>query len=167
MKAVVKFTTVALVFTVALILTGCPKKCVQPVKEEPVIVEEPVEKEVEGVPQRVELGLQTIYFDFDRSDIRPGDAQILQKNAENIKRAMAAGSKFTVTIEGHCCPLGTSEYNMALGQRRAEAARSYLVKLGVAADVLNTISYGEERLVTNDPNQYHLNRRCEFKTAGQ
>ncbi len=170
MKAVVKFTTIALVGLFALTLVGCPKKCVKPVKEEPVIVEEPVkeekEEEVEVAP-KVELNLQTIYFDFDKSDIRPGDAQILQGNADQLKKALAAGQKFTVTIEGHCCPLGTSEYNTALGQRRAESAKSYLVNLGVDAGILNTISYGEERLVTTDPNQYHLNRRCEFKAVTQ
>ncbi len=151
----------------ALALMGCPKKCVKPAAEEPVVVEEPqVEEEVKPVePTKVELNLQTIYFDFDKSDIRPGDASILQANADQIKKAVEAGQKFSVTIEGHCCPLGTSEYNMALGWRRAESAKSYLVKLGVDGALLNTISYGEERLVTNDPSQYHLNRRCEFKTT--
>jgi peptidoglycan-associated lipoprotein len=146
-----------------LAVGGCPKKCVKPVAEEPVIVEEPAE-ETPAVTPTVSLNLQTIYFDFDKSDIRPGDAQILQNNAEQIKQALNQGQKFTVTIEGHCCPIGTSEYNMALGQRRAEAAKAYLVKLGVDGAILNTISYGEERLVNTNPDQYHLNRRCEFKT---
>ncbi|NPV14562.1 OmpA family protein [candidate division WOR-3 bacterium] len=164
MKTVTKLTTLVLAMMFALALMGCPKKCVKPAKEEPVVVEEPqVEEEV--APAKVELNLQTIYFDFDKSDIRPGDASILQANADQIKKAIGAGQKFSVTIEGHCCPLGTSEYNMALGWRRAESAKSYLVKLGVDGALLNTISYGEERLVTNDPNQYHLNRRAEFKTT--
>jgi len=166
MKRVTRVTIMMLAFMFALALMGCPKKCVKPAAEEPVVVEEPqVEEEI--TPTQVELNLQTIYFDFDKSDIRPGDATILQANADQIKKAVAAGQKFSVTIEGHCCPLGTSEYNMALGWRRAESAKSYLVKLGVDAGLLNTISYGEERLVTNDPNQYHLNRRCEFKTTAK
>ncbi len=125
----------------------------------PEVVAETTEKPV--APQITELA--KIYFDFDKSDIRPGDAEILKQNAGQIKNLIDQGKKPTVTIEGHCCPIGTSEYNMALGWRRAESAKSYLIKLGIDAKILNTISYGEERLVTNDPNQYHLNRRCEFK----
>lgn len=166
MKTAAKLTTLGLALFFALAIVGCSKKCVKPVKEEPVMVEEAKEETGEVAP-KVELNLQTIYFDFDKSDIRPGDARILQANADLIKKAVQAGQKFTVTIEGHCCPLGTSEYNMALGWRRAESAKGYLVKLGVDGALLNTISYGEERLVTTDPNQYHLNRRCEFKTTGK
>ncbi|MGQ9708114.1 MAG: OmpA family protein [bacterium] len=168
MEAAVKITTLFMGVAFMLVLVGCPKKCVKPVSEEPVIVEPPVEEEV--VPAevgKVELNLKTIYFDFDKYDIRAGDAQILQDNAKQIKDALNSGQKFVVTIEGHCCPIGTAEYNMALGQRRAEAAKAYLVNLGVDASILNTISYGEERLVTSDPNQYQLNRRCEFKTTGK
>ncbi|MEO0069903.1 MAG: OmpA family protein [candidate division WOR-3 bacterium] len=158
-----------MVFT--LTLTGCPKKCVKPVKEEPIIVEEPTEEEIgeriekEEVAPIAELNLQTIYFDFDKSDIRPGDAEILTSNAQKLKKALEGKRQITVTIEGHCCPIGTSEYNMALGQRRAESAKAYLVKLGVNAGILNTVSYGEERPVTTDSLQYHLNRRCEFKAV--
>ncbi|MGQ9708837.1 MAG: OmpA family protein, partial [bacterium] len=157
-------TRVVLALTFTLALMGCPKKCVKPVEEEPVLVEEPQEEEIEVAPAKVEVTLQPIYFDLDKSEIRSGDASILQANAEQIKKAVQAGQKFSVIIEGHCCPLGTSEYNMALGMRRAESAKSYLVRLGVDANILNTISYGEERLVTNDPDKYHLNRRCEFRT---
>jgi peptidoglycan-associated lipoprotein len=170
MKATVKLTTLLMGVVFMLVLVGCPKKCVKPVAEEPVMVEPPVEEKTEEKPaeaKAVTINLQTIYFDFDKYDIRTGDAQILQENAQQIKNALNGGQKLMVTIEGHCCPIGTAEYNMALGQRRAEAAKSYLVKLGVDAGILSTISYGEERLVTTDPNQYHLNRRCEFKTQGK
>jgi peptidoglycan-associated lipoprotein len=68
-----------------------------------------------------------------------------------------------VTIEGYCDPIGTSEYNMALGMRRAESAKAYLVKLGADMNMFSTISYGEEKLVTQDKAQFELNRRCEFK----
>lgn len=166
MKTVTKLTALLLGIIFILAVGGCPKKCVRPVAEEPVVVEQPAEEPAEVTPQ-VTLNLQTIYFDFDRSDIRPGDAQILQRNADQIKQALNQGQKFTVTIEGHTCPIGTSEYNMALGWRRAEAAKAYLVKLGVDGSILNTISYGEERLVTTNEAQYHLNRRAEFKVSGK
>jgi len=140
-----------------LALPGCPKKCVTPVVEEPVIVEEPEPVPVE--PKPAELSLATIYFDFDKSDIRADAMSVLQSNANLIKKT--SGSR--VTIEGHTCPIGTSEYNMALGLRRAEAAKAYLVKLGVDASMLSTVSYGEERLVTQIESQYDRNRRAEFK----
>ena len=66
-------------------------------------------------------------------------------------------------IEGHCDPIGTTEYNMALGWRRANAAQDYLVKLGISKDRLSTISYGEEKLLTTVENEYWKDRRCEFK----
>jgi peptidoglycan-associated lipoprotein len=145
-----------IVFLLALV--GCPKKAVK--KEE---IPPPPPEEVEEKPpvevKKPELVLETIHFDFDRSDIRPGDAEILKKNAEILKQY----PDVKVTIEGHCCPIGTSEYNMALGWRRAESAKSYLVKLGISADRLKTISYGEERLVTTVESEYWKNRRCEFK----
>ncbi len=156
-----------------LMLFGCAKKtCVKPVGEEPVVVEPPAEiEEVETgepkTPPTIGLNLQTIYFDFDRFDIRPSDAQTLEQNANQIKKALNQGQNFRVTIEGYCCPIGTAEYNMALGLRRAETAKAYLIKLGVNGTILNTVSYGEERLVTTDSLEYHLNRRCEFKTVGK
>ncbi len=168
MKVTIKGTILIIGIVTLFALMGCPKKCVKPVKEEPILVEEPVEEEVTEeaeLTKKVELILENIYFDFDKADIRPGDAEILQKNAEQLQNAINAGQGVTVTIEGHCCPIGTAEYNMALGQRRAESAKAYLVKLGIDAGILNTISYGEEKLVTTDSLQYHRNRRCEFKTT--
>lgn len=150
---------------VALLVAGCPKRCVEPVEPVPPpppagsVVEEPLAPES---PASSVTGLQPVYFDFDRSEIRPGDAVVMQNNAAAIKGM--SGSP-TVTIEGHCDPVGTSEYNMALGMRRAEAAKAYLVKLGVPATQLSTVSYGEERLVTQNEAEYQLNRRVEFKVA--
>ncbi len=65
-----------------------------------------------------------------------------------------------VIIEGHCCEIGTAEYNLALGERRAAAARDYLVMLGISPDRLATVSYGEEKPL--DPTDLPRNRRCEF-----
>ena len=113
----------------------------------------------EKVAELRESAFETIYFDFDKSDIRSGDAKILQGNYDQLKSATGVH----VTIEGYCDPVGTSEYNMALGMRRAESAKSYLTKLGAGMDMFSTISFGEEKLVTQDTTQFELNRRCEFK----
>ncbi len=87
-----------------------------------------------------------VFFDFDQSELRADARDRLAKNAEFL----AAHPQFTVTIEGHCDERGTNEYNLALGDRRAAAARDYLQSLGVAADRLRTISYGEERPFCTD-----------------
>jgi len=144
-----------------LVLAGCPKKAV-------VTPEQPAQR---PVPEDIDTGvsfewnLGSIYFDFDRSDIRPGDATVLQGNYDQMQTAAARNQKPGITIEGYCDPVGTAEYNMALGMRRAEAAKAYLVRLGASPSQLSTISYGEEKLVTQDERQFELNRRCEFKVA--
>lgn len=102
--------------------------------------------------------LKTIHFDFDRYDIRPGDGLILEDNASYLR----ANSSVALTLEGYCDPIGTEEYNRGLGLRRANSARAYLVKLGIDAARLSTISYGKERLVSADSLQYELDRRVEF-----
>jgi len=107
----------------------------------------------------VKPNLTPIHFDFDKSNIRPGDATILQGDYDQFRQA----PQTKVTIEGYCDPIGTSEYNMALGMRRADAAKAYLVKLGADANMFSTISFGEEKLVTHDKAQFEMNRRCEFK----
>ncbi len=151
---------------VMLVLTfvGCPKKqvVVEPPPPPPppdTLSERPVE------PERFAWNLQTINFDFDKSDIRARDGAKLQGNAGQMKQAADMDQRPMVSVEGHCDPVGTSEYNMALGMRRAEAAKAYVVKLGADAAQLNTISYGEERLVTQNEAEYELNRRAEFKVA--
>jgi len=154
-----KFGRVAFGLTYQIDNLFKPRTPVLPPPPIPEVMPETVA--VETVPTRIQLA--NIYFDFDKSDIRPKDAEILKRNAEQISSVIKAGKKPSVTIEGHCCPIGTSEYNMALGWRRAESAKDYLVKLGIDAGIFKTISYGKERLVETDPAKYHLNRRCEFK----
>jgi peptidoglycan-associated lipoprotein len=105
--------------------------------------------------------LQTVYFDFDRYDLKPEARQILDSNAEFL----AANPAIRVLIEGHCDERGTTEYNLHLGQRRADAVREYLVSKGVPAERLETISYGEERPM--DPGRseasWAKNRRAQFQ----
>jgi len=106
--------------------------------------------------------LDTVYFGYDDASV-DGDARsTLQRNAECIK-----SRNLSVTIEGHCDERGTSEYNIALGERRARNASEYLRSLGVARDKINTLSYGEERLVREcgeeGPESCHrMNRRAEM-----
>jgi peptidoglycan-associated lipoprotein len=103
--------------------------------------------------------LQTIYFDFDRSDIRPDARDALRANADEIKKTTGI-----VTIEGHTDERGSSEYNLALGERRANAAKRYLVDLGVGSSQLNTVSFGEDRPAVqgHDESAWRYNRRAEF-----
>jgi peptidoglycan-associated lipoprotein len=106
--------------------------------------------------------LETVHFDFDRSVIRPGDAKILDASAAWLK----ANPKQLVLIEGHCDERGTSEYNLALGDRRATAARSYLTAQGVGADRITVVSYGKEKPLCSEHNEtcWVRNRRDEFLT---
>jgi peptidoglycan-associated lipoprotein len=163
MKTTAKLLTVTLGVFLVLTMVGCPKKCVTPTEPVPPPPSETIT--APPAPPKVELNLATIHFDFDKSDIRPGDAMILQGNNDQIQKAVASGQKPMITIEGYCDPIGTAEYNMALGMRRAESAKGYLVKLGADMNMFATISYGEEKLVTTDPAKYEMNRRCEFKVA--
>jgi peptidoglycan-associated lipoprotein len=111
----------------------------------------------EFVPVR---DLVDIHFDFDQYTIRPRDAEILDANA----RWLRANANALVLIEGHCDERGTEEYNLALGDRRAKAALSYLVAQGIAPARLVTISYGKERPQCADHNEacWTKNRRAHF-----
>ena len=104
--------------------------------------------------------LVDINFDFDRSEIRPDQRERLDTNAQWIQNN--AGSK--VQVEGHCDSRGTEEYNLALGERRANTIRDYLISYGVDATRLYTISYGEE--LPLDPGTgeaaWGANRRAHF-----
>jgi len=85
--------------------------------------------------------LKDITFDFDKYDIRPQDASILKENAALLMKY----PNMKVQIEGHCDERGTIEYNLALGERRANSCKNYLISLGVPRDRISTISYGKER----------------------
>jgi peptidoglycan-associated lipoprotein len=99
-----------------------------------------------------------IHFDFDRYNIRTGDAGILKTIAQQLQQ----DSTVKILIEGHCDPIGGEKYNYTLGLRRANSAREYLIKLGISKDRIPTISYGKDKPLTNDSSEYWKNRRCEF-----
>jgi len=95
---------------------------------------------IEGVVLESKL-LKDIYFDFDKYDIRPGDAEILKANAALLMKQPTV----KIQIEGHCDERGTTEYNLALGERRANSAKKYLISLGMSPDRISAISYGKEK----------------------
>ena len=104
--------------------------------------------------------LEDIYFDFDRHDVRPGDARILDVNAAWLQ----ANPGTLVLIEGHCDERGTDAYNLALGDRRAKAAMDYLVSRGIQAERMTTLSYGKEKPVCQEHTEacWAKNRRANF-----
>lgn len=104
--------------------------------------------------------LQDIYFDYDKSEIRSDQRDTLAVNADWIKR----NPNVRVQVEGHCDERGTEEYNLALGERRANAIRDYLISFGVEADRIYAISYGEEMPVDPGHNEsaWAQNRRAHF-----
>ena len=156
-QLIVKLSSLLIVLTLVTFM-GCPKKqTVVPVQEEIVVVAPPdtMPKET-TIIQRPPLILNRVFFDFDKSDIRTDAADVLKANAEVLKLY----PEINVVIEGNTCEIGTAEYNMALGERRAYSARDYLLMLGLTPDRLSTVSYGEERPL--DATDLPKNRRCEF-----
>lgn len=103
---------------------------------------------------------EDIYYDFDKSTLKPAAQDNLTKKAAWLR----SNPNATVTIEGHCDERGTNEYNLALGDRRADSAKAFLVDLGIAASRLTTVSYGEERPICNQQNEecWAKNRRAHF-----
>ena len=106
------------------------------------------------------LGITTFYFDFDQSVIKPEARAALEAHAANL---INNGGK--VVLEGHADERGTREYNLALGERRAESVERYLTVLGVSSSQIETVSYGEERPASlgHDDSSWSLNRRVELR----
>ncbi len=111
-----------------------------------------------------EFGSDIVYFDFDKSGIRLDMRPVMDKKAQFLLEYPS----IRIQIEGHCDERGTAEYNVALGHRRAQSTKAYLVSLGVSASRIDTVSYGEER--PTDPRHIELawakNRRAKFNVIG-
>lgn len=160
-------TFIAVVFALT-IFTGCAEK--KAVVSEGTAQEQAASATAEPAAQEqavkagpavtIDVVIGDIYFDFDQSNIRPDAREILKANADILLRKGAA----EITIEGHCDERGTAEYNMALGQRRAQETKKYIVNLGVPASQIKTISYGEERPFDPGHNEeaWAKNRRSHF-----
>jgi len=117
------------------------------------------ERGIEGEVFETKL-LKDIHFDFDKYDIRRGDEEVLRENAALIKKY----PKVKIQIEGHCDERGTVEYNLALGERRANNTKKYLVSLGIASNRISTISYGKEKPLDPGRNEeaWAKNRRAHI-----
>ncbi len=172
---------VVMLFALTLLAAGCAKK---PVAEEPSMMEETPQVEIqqqepvavveqqvddaaaareaaEAAARRAMGGLVRIHFDFDQYVLTATAKQTLANNAQLLKAAPAV----KVQVEGHCDERGSDEYNLALGEKRALATKNYLVSLGVAADRMSVISYGEELPLDAVQSEaaWAKNRRAEFK----
>jgi peptidoglycan-associated lipoprotein len=112
-----------------------------------------------SAPVVAAVELNDAYFDFDRYNIRPGDADVLNKGY-----GWFTANTGRVKIEGNCDERGTVEYNMVLGQKRADSTKSYMTKLGVDGNRMDTISYGKERPMDPGHNEaaWAKNRRAHF-----
>lgn len=123
-------------------------------------IQEPPKRVEEKVTVPADLRFDTVYFDFDKSDIRSDQRSSLNRNAELLSRYQTV----RIQIEGHCDERGTDAYNIALGDRRAESARRYLIDYGISSSRITTVSYGESRPVDSGHNEtaWSKNRRCEF-----
>ncbi len=178
---------------VAGLVLGCPKKKPEPPKDEIKMdttrVEPPPTQEIPTPPPsppadetevdplasedlrivneeaRRQGFTANIYFELDKSDLLDASRDALARNADFLKRR----PEFALTIEGHCDERGTNEYNLALGERRANGVKSYLASLGVSADRVVTISYGEERPVctASDESCWSQNRRAHLLITGR
>jgi peptidoglycan-associated lipoprotein len=175
-----KSLIIIFVLCFGLIMIGCPKKTTM--KEEPSVKKEEAAKaeaeraketkakeqfekslvaeKTPGIAGEVFESslLKDIHFDFDKYDVRPQDAAILKENAALLKKY----PNLKVQIEGHCDERGTVEYNLALGERRANHAKNYIVSLGISPARVSTISYGKEKPLDPGHNEeaWAKNRRA-------
>jgi peptidoglycan-associated lipoprotein len=124
----------------------------------------PPPQNVETSEQIINRDVKDVYFDYDKNDIRGDQQTVLQGDADVLKKVFGNDAVITVRVEGNCDERGSAEYNLALGDRRAQAAKDYLVQLGVSADKLKTISYGKEKPVCTEATEdcYQRNRHDHF-----
>ena len=151
-----------------LFTVGCQKKAVSQAKAPapaaapaPAPAPAPKAAPMAPAPSGWNIAQNNIYFEFDKSTLTPMAQDTLMRHAAWLRENADA----TITIEGHCDDRGTNEYNLALGDRRADSAKAFLVDLGIASSRLTTISYGEERPLMKGQNEeaWSKNRRAHFE----
>jgi len=148
---------IALLFTTLILIASCSKKVttvnysdLKPKSDVAMVIANGNELELPKVENKpIQHGTVTVYFDLDSYQLN------------NSERGKIVGISSPVSLAGGCCPLGTDQYNKMLGLRRAHAVAAVLQKNKVK--ISNIVSVGEEDLISTDPKQYHLNRRCEVK----
>jgi peptidoglycan-associated lipoprotein len=163
-KKMLYFATLV-VLVLGMTLTGCSKKAPETAQQETATegagASESLETADTGIMEgRTSGPMVPVYFEFDSSKITGEQVQRIETNADFIKK----NAQLNVRIEGNTDPRGTQEYNLALGERRAQSAKSYLVNLGVDAERLSTVSFGEEKLLVfgHDEISWAQNRRADF-----
>jgi len=176
--------------TLAVLLTGCPKRPMMPITSvpapappaaaaptpapvasapaPPAVLAPPASAPVSPAPPkeyRPNAALKGIHFDFDKSNVRSGDVRVLDASSVYLK----ANPDQLVLIEGNCDERGTGEYNLALGERRAKAAQSYLVAQGIPASQITVVSYGNERPICTEKTEacWSQNRHDVFLTKAR
>jgi len=146
----------------ALTLAGCGESDTdKEMKSQDMGKTEPLESKPLGIMEgRTSGPMVPVYFDFDSSEIRQDQVSRIELDADFMKK----NPQLKIRIEGNCDPRGTNEYNMALGERRALTAKSYLINLGVDEKQLTTISFGEERILLHGQDElaWAQNRRDDF-----
>lgn len=116
-----------------------------------------------GLNELFEQNVKDAFFDFNKSDVRADAREALAKTAEFLR----SYPQIRVTVEGHCDERGSTEYNLGLGERRAQAAKNYLISLGITADRMDTVSWGKERPFCGEHSEscWQQNRRAHFVMA--
>jgi peptidoglycan-associated lipoprotein len=170
-KTVLLLMLVALM--AAVLMAGCGPKKGPIVEPEQPKIEKPVDTTAVTPPppppvQKTvlqESQFKTVYFDFDKFNLRTDAREALDFNYNLLKESSDA----IIKIEGHCDERGTVEYNLSLGEKRARSTQDYLVGLGIAPSRISIISYGKERPVDpgKDEAAWAKNRRCEFRIISQ
>ncbi|MCP5178389.1 MAG: peptidoglycan-associated lipoprotein Pal [Pseudomonadales bacterium] len=166
-----RLTSLIAIALVGVVLTGCTSKKAQPTdtgaeSAPPATTQTsteptgPADFDASGNPLDPRTGgllNRVFYFDYDKSDLHTSDLAVLEIHAQLLNR----NRDRTVVIEGHCDERGTREYNLALGERRANAIRNFLTSAGVASSQIETVSYGEERPENpgHDESAWSRNRR--------
>jgi peptidoglycan-associated lipoprotein len=167
------FIYAALALLAPLALTGCGDKKTEDAAAEQTAKDQEAagpSESLDSPPQdqsqssisegRTSGPMLPVYFDFDSAKIREDQVSRIEGNGDYLK----GSEKVKVQIEGNCDSRGTNEYNLALGEKRAQAAKKYLLKLGVAEDRLSTVSWGEEKPLVSgqDEMSWAQNRRDDF-----
>ena len=165
-----KMTRPLLIATSMLALAACAKKAPPELPPAPVQAEEPAYTPPPSGPVKgshedfmANVASDRVFFDTDKYDIDAQDQATLQSQAQWLQ----ANPNVRATIEGHADERGTRDYNLALGERRANAAKNYLVSLGISESRISTISYGKERpeALGSDESAWAQNRRAVTVTV--